>query len=119
MAFSIHFQEEHALFYFNWLCSLRIIGFAWKFVFGIKFACASLAARTSAVNLFNSGVEMYLSWLWTATFYSVSLNLDIQSVLLTKILTSCISFSTAVNAEVVVKPTILGILLSISLILAL
>ena len=38
---------------------------------------------------------------------------------LTKLLTSGILFSTAVNAEVVAKPSILGILLSISLILTL
>ena len=38
---------------------------------------------------------------------------------LTKLLTLGILFSTAVNAEVVVKPSILGILLSISFILTL
>ena len=38
---------------------------------------------------------------------------------MTKLLISGISFSTAVNADVVVKPLILGIFLSISLILAL
>ena len=38
------------------------------------------------------------------------------SVFLTKLLTSGILFSTAVNAELVAKPLILGILLSISLI---
>ena len=36
----------------------------------------------------------------------------------TKLLTSSISFSTAVNAELVPKPVILGILFSISVILA-
>ena len=40
-------------------------------------------------------------------------------IFLIKLLTSCILFSTAVNAEVAAKPLILGILLSISLILAL
>ena len=41
------------------------------------------------------------------------------SVFLTKLPTSGIIFSTSVNAEVVVKPLILGILFSFSLILAL
>ena len=41
------------------------------------------------------------------------------SSFLNKLLTSCILFSTAVNAAVLAKPLILGILLSISVILAL
>ena len=42
-----------------------------------------------------------------------------QSVFLTKLLTLGILFATAVDAEVVTKPLILGILFSNSLILAL
>ena len=42
----------------------------------------------------------------------------LQSVFVTKLLTFCILFSTAVNAELVANPVILGILFSISVILA-
>ena len=38
-----------------------------------KFACANLAANVSAVNLFNSVVVIYLSWLWSVTLFSISL----------------------------------------------
>ena len=48
---------------------------------------------------------MYLSWLWSVSFFSIiSLILGIL-------------FSAAVNAAFVAKPLILGILLSISVIL--
>ena len=43
----------------------------------------------------------------------------LESVFLTKLLTSGILFSTAVNVELVAKSVILGILLSISVTLAL
>ena len=89
-----------------------------KSVFAIKFACANLAAKISAVNLLNSGVVIYLSWLWSMTFFPISL-IFTKSIFLTKLLRSGILFSTAVNAEIVTRPLILGVLLSISLILAL
>ena len=43
----------------------------------------------------------------------------LEAVALTKLLTSCISISTAVNAALVAKPEVLDILLSISVIFAL
>ena len=48
---------------------------------------------------------------------SISLIFVLYSVFFTKLLTLGILFSTADNAELVAKPPILGILLSISLIL--
>ena len=50
---------------------------------------------------------------------SISVTLVLRYVFLTKVLTSGILFSTAVNAELVAKPRILGILSFNSLILAL
>ena len=38
-----------------------------------KFACANLAVKFSAVSWLNSGVAIYLSWLWSVIFFSVSL----------------------------------------------
>ena len=52
------------------------------------------------------------------TFFPISL-IFTKSIFLTKLLRSGILFSTAVNAEIVTRPLILGVLLSISLILAL
>ena len=77
-----------------------------------KFACADLAAKFFGVSLTNSGVVIYLSWLWSVNFFSISLIFMLYSVFLTRLLTSGILFSTAVNAVVVVaKLVILGIIL--------
>ena len=57
--------------------------------------------------------------IWSVSFFSVSVIFVLQSIFLTKLLTLGILFSTTVNAEVVTKPLILGILPSISLTLAL
>ena len=40
---------------------LRLDNLALKSVFVIKFACANLALRTSAADVLNSGVVIYLS----------------------------------------------------------
>ena len=37
-----------------------------------KFACFNLAAKFYDVKLFNSGVVIYLSWLWSIIFFSIS-----------------------------------------------
>ena len=86
-----------------------------KSVFVTKFACANVAAKTSAESLLSSGVEIYLPWLWVIF---VLYNLFFF-FFLTKRLIFGILFSTAVNAAFVAKPLILGILVSISVILAL
>ena len=38
-----------------------------------KFACFNLAANFSDVKLLNSGVVIYLSWLWSIIFFWISL----------------------------------------------
>ena len=38
-----------------------------------KFACFNLEANVSAENLLNSGVVIYLSWLWSVIFFWISL----------------------------------------------
>ena len=62
---------------------------------------------------------MYLSWLWSVIFFSTLLTFVSQSVFLTRLLTLGILFSTAVNAEVGVKPLILRISALTSFILVL
>ena len=42
---------------------LRLDNLASKSAFVIKLACANLALKTSAANLLNSEVSVYLSWL--------------------------------------------------------
>ena len=48
---------------------LRLDSLASKSVFVIKFACANLALKTSAAKVLNSGVVIYLSWLWSVSFF--------------------------------------------------
>ena len=81
-------------------------------------ACANLALKTSAAKVLNSGVVIYLSWLWLLSLFSISVTLVLQSVFLTRLLISGILFSTVVNAVFVAKLLISGILPSISVILA-
>ena len=87
--------------------------------FVIKFSCTNLEEKTSTVNLSNSGVVMYLPWLWSVAFILILLILVPQSIFLTKVLTSGILFSTVDNSESVAKTLILDILLSFSVILEL
>ena len=42
-----------------------------KFVFATKFTCFNPALKTAA-TLLNSGVVIYLSWLWLLSLFSVS-----------------------------------------------
>ena len=51
---------------------LRLDSVASKSVFLIKFACANLALKILAAEVLNSGVVIYLSWLWSVRFFSVS-----------------------------------------------
>ena len=46
-----------------------------KSVFVTKFACANLALKTSAAKVLNSGVVIYLSWLWLLSLFSISVTL--------------------------------------------
>ena len=43
-----------------------------KSVFVIKFACANLGLKTLAAKVLNSGVVIYLSWLWSVRFFAIS-----------------------------------------------
>ena len=88
---------------------LRLNNLASKSVFVIKLTCSSLALKTSEAKVLNSGVVMYLSWLWPVRFFSSSLIFVSWSVLLTKLLTLGILFSTAVNAVFVAKLLTSGI----------
>ena len=108
------------MFCFIWrvIFLLRFESLESNYVFVIKFACAILILKTSVVNLLNSGVVIYLSWLWLLTLFSISLiSLVLKSALLNKLLTSGILFSAVVNAVFVAKLLISGILPSISAIL--
>ena len=115
VVFKIHFQQVKVLFYFSHFL-LRLGSLVLKPVFVTKFARANPAFKTCVLKLLNSGLVIYLSWLWSGTFFSVSL---IFVYFLTKLLILSILFSTAVKAAFVAKPLILGILPSISVILAL
>ena len=89
-----------------------------KIVFVTKFACANIAFKTSAAKVLNSGVVIYLSWLWLLSLFSISVILVLWSI--TRLLTLGILFSTAANAVFVAKLVVTwGILLSISVILVL
>ena len=46
-----------------------------KSVFVTKTGCANLALKTSASKVLNSGVGIYLSWLWSLSLFSVSVTL--------------------------------------------
>ena len=54
---------------------LRLDSLASKSVFVIKFACTNLALKTSAAKVLNSGVVIYLSWLWLLSLFSISVTL--------------------------------------------
>ena len=91
-----------------------------KIVFVTKFACANIAFKTSAAKVLNSGVVIYLSWLWLLSLFSISVILVLCSVSITRLLALGILFSTAANAVFVAKLVVTwGILLSISVILVL
>ena len=97
---------------------LRFDSLSSKSVFATKFARANLALKTSAVNLLNSWISIYLSWLWLLSLFSISVIFVLQYVFLTKLLALGILFSAVVNAVFVVKLVTLGILPSIADILA-
>ena len=44
-----------------------------KSVFVVKLACVyDLELKTSAAKVLNSGVEINLSWLWSLSFFSIT-----------------------------------------------
>ena len=76
LAFLVHFQQENILFkyfvLFPVIFQWRLDSLVSKSVFVTKFACANLALKTSAAKVLNSGVVIYLSWLWSVSFFSIS-----------------------------------------------
>ena len=54
---------------------LRPDNLASKSVFVIKLACAIFALKTSAANLLNSEVSIYLSWLRLVSLFSIFVTL--------------------------------------------
>ena len=59
---------------------LKLDSLASKSVFVIKFACDNLALKTLAAKVLNSGVVIYLSWLWSESSFSISVIFTSQSV---------------------------------------
>ena len=51
---------------------LRLDNLTSKSVFVMKLACASLVLKISATKVLNSGVIIYLSWLWSVRFFPIS-----------------------------------------------
>ena len=71
---------------------------------------------TSAAKVLNSGIVIYLSWLWLLSLFSISVIL-VLSVFLTRLVTLGILFSTVFNAVFVPKLVTSGVLPYISAIL--
>ena len=85
-----------------------------------KYSRFNINWKISAVNLLNSGVAIYLSWIWLVIFFSILLIcVSYSQVFLTELLTLSISFSTIVRAALVAKLVVLGIWLLTWFILAL
>ena len=93
---------------------MRLLSLSSKSVFATGFACANLAVIIVAAKLLNSGIMTMI-----IKFFSIPGIFCYFLFFLTKLLTSGILFSTSVNAEFVAKTPILGILFSISVVLAL
>ena len=52
----------------------RIDSLASKSVFITKFAYANLVLKTSVAKVLNCGAVIYLSRLWSVSFFSISVN---------------------------------------------
>ena len=75
LAFFNSFSIDLFFVLFSAVLLLRLDTVLSKFVFATKFACDNLALKTSAANLLNSGVVIYLSWLWLLSLFSISVTL--------------------------------------------
>ena len=116
-SFFYSFSTSKCAVLFAVIFLLKLDNLSSKSVFATKLACANLALKTLAAVVLNSGLVIYFLWLWSVSFFSISVIFVSRSVFLTKLLISGILFSTTVNAEFVAKPLILGILPSISVVL--
>ena len=111
VVFSVHFHFQ-CFVLFELIFWLRLFSSSSKSVFVTKFACFNLAAKFSAVvKLWSSNIYVMIM---ISKFFFSSTNFCVVVYFFNKLPTSGILFSTAVNAEVVAKPLILGISLSIS-----
>ena len=109
--------NEKIFVLFELMFLLRLTILLSKSAFVTKFACANLPAKFSAVKFWGSNIFIMII---ISNFHFNFFNFYVMIYFfLTKLLTLAILFSTAVSAEFVTKPVILGILLSISAVLAL
>ena len=73
LIFLIHFQLLNVLFCFSWFFDYDFSVYHQNLsIFVTKFAFGNLTAKFSAASLLNSGVVIYLSWLWLVILFSVS-----------------------------------------------
>ena len=70
--FSVHFQQVNVLSKVIFLLRLDSLASS-NSVFVIKFTCANFALKTLGAKVLNSGVVIYLSWLWSVSFFLSSL----------------------------------------------
>ena len=58
---------------FELILLLKLVSLVSNSVLSAKFACANLAVKTIADKLLSSGVVIYFSWLWSVSFFSISI----------------------------------------------
>ena len=90
----ISFSTSKCLVLSELIFSLKCFSLSWKSVCVTKSACFNLAGNFVVVKSLSSWVVIYLSWLWSLIFFSISIIFDF----LTKLITLGILLSTAVNA---------------------
>ena len=122
LVFFSSFSASRFFVVFCFICfvlffSLRLISLVLKSVFVTKFPWANPAAKLFTIKLLNYELVIYLSWSQSVTFFSNFTYFCVIICFLTKLLTSGILFSTAVNLDLAPKPLILGILPSFSVLL--
>ena len=71
-SFSISFSIDSFFVLIAAILLLRLGTLLSKSVFATKFARFNLALKASAAKVLNSGVVIYLSWLWSVSFFSIS-----------------------------------------------
>ena len=99
------------MFCFVWVyLFIKAFSLSSKSVFVTKFACSNLATKFSAVGLLNSGVVMYLSWLWSGILFSIAVRAVLVAKLVMLGISPLISFILSLRVVLVVKLVISGIL---------
>ena len=73
----LKYLESNVFSFFNSFSTskfflFRLYSLASKSVFVTTFTSANLALKASAAKALNSGVVIYLSWLWSVSFFSIS-----------------------------------------------